>query len=1080
MYINIKSVFFRSLSALLALLSVIGLLASLSMLPVLADDGESSSESTDEKETGEISFSDRYEEYYINGKNYLGDKKEDGYEDVDFSTEEKRLAAMELYTSSGDFQLYVDKITGEVAVKDVSTGDVIFTNPYDVSSSTYYEGTKKELMSQVLIRYTDNGNEKTYYSFKDSALLGQISVKRLRGGVRVEYSIGQEESRTLLPRLIEKSRFEESILSVMEAALDGGKLNRKYSRFIGFYTLFDPNGIGQTDETRKTMYEKFEVTKDGMAVYALDEDIKLREVKLLESYIKECCPEYTYEQLDKDHSEVKYTATNKAPANFRLALEYYLNESGVEVRLPANGLRFDESSFQLTSISVLMYMGAGDNAYNGYNMIPDGSGSLIRYEDVSNGLTITGTIYGQDYAYQEIGNANQEIYRMPVFGSVTSNVLQTGKTLQEGKQSKRYANGYVAIITEGEALTQISSTHGGDVTHNYNSCYCTFTPRPKDSYNLAEAISIGSNTTYTVVSDRKYTGSYRIQYIMLTDPDNTENRTSGRTYYDTSYVGMAKAYRNYLISKGTLLQLTGEDVGDGIPLYIENFGAIETDETVLSFPVTVKKALTSFDDIKTMAEEMKASGIKNINFRLTGFTNGGMASTVPTKVKFEKAVGGNKGYTELLKYAAENGIGVYPDFDFVYMSETGAFDGFSYKRDAVKSIDNRYITKRSYDAILQTFTTTGKICISSSVFRSYFNKFQKSFDKVLGENKSGVSVGTLGSDLNTDFDEDDPYNREDSKKFTVEMLSQLKGKYGSIMIDGGNAYAVPYADVILNVSLDSSRFLNASESIPFFGMVYHGFVEFAGEPTNMAGDIKYEVLKIIENGATLYLMLSYDNVELLKEDPDLSQYYAISYEFWAKTFMTQRDENGNVTSVGLYDQLSEALNDVQTSLIDDHRFLTADRVLSDDELKDIERDATAAFNSKKAEFQSAIDANRAALNDFNAMLAKYGEGTEMYNKYCSVHGLAGNSASIIKAFEDVIVANEQKIAELKYGDYENDAKSKINTVVDDGSVVYVRYDNGHWFILNYNSFDIKVASPVDGEIISIAAMSYHDSQKANN
>lgn len=1085
-----KSIFLRSFSALLALLSVIGLLASLSMLPVLADDGESSG---DTKETTELSYSEKYLQYYVNGKDYYnGTDDENAVRDVDFTTEEKRLAAMELYTSSGDFELYLDRVTGEVAVKDRSTGDILFTNPYDVSSNKSYnsqaesedgkwtdysEEVKKELMSQVYISYTENGTKKEYYSFQASALLGQITIKRLNGGVRVEYSIGEEGSRVLVPMLIEKSRFEETILAVMASNAEGGTLNRKYQRMIGFYEKFDPNALTTTEEYKTLMYALYPITKEGVAVYAIDEDIKRREIKLIESYIKEFCPDYTYEQLDKDHEEVNYTATSLAPANFRMALEYYLTDNGVEVRFPANGLRFDESLFQLNSISVLMYMGAGDNSYNGYNMIPDGSGSLVRFEDVSNELTLTGELYGQDYAYQEIGNANQEIYRMPVFGSMTTNVKQTGKEIQAYK-NKQYSSGYVAVITEGEALTSISSTHGGDVTHGYNSCYCTFTPRPKDSYNLAEAISIGSNTTYTVVSDRKYTGSYRIRYIMLTDPDNAASRTPGRTYYETSYVGMAKAYRDYLISQGTLIQLTENDVSDGIPLYIESFGTVETDETVLSFPVTVKKALASFDNLKTMYEEMKASQITNVNFRLTGFTNGGMTSTVPTKVKFEKAVGGNKGFVSFLEYAAENDIGVYPDFDFVYMSDTAAFDGFRYKRDAVKSIDNRYITKRSYDAILQTFTTTGKICISSSVFRSYFSKFQKSFDKLLDEHKTGVSVGTLGSDLNTDFDEDDPYNREDSKSFTTEMLSQLKNSYGSIMIDGGNAYAIPYADVVLNVSLDSSRFLNASEAIPFFGMVYHGFVEFAGSPTNMAGDINYEVLKIIENGATLYLMLSYDNVELLKEDTVLSQYYAISYEFWKDTLLSKRDENGSITSLGLYDKLNAALSDVQTSLIEDHRFLVAERVLTADELASIKADADASYAERTAIYDKQIASINRAKNDFENVLAYYGEASQFYTDYCAAHGYTGMTVDLIREnFAAQIAYNEGQRNAIIYDDDYAAAAAKIDTVIDDGSVVYVKYDNGHWFILNYNSFEIEVT--VGEELVSVEAMSYYDS-KANN
>ena len=1097
---SMKNVFLRSLSALLAFITVFGMLAGLSMIPVFAAD-----ETTDDdgsKETVELTYDELLKSKYLNGVDY---DSEGNKIDVDFSTAEKRLAAMgEPYTESGDFALYVDGVTGEIAVKDKSTGDIIFTNPYDVSSATASEPVKMELMSQVYIRYTENGQDKEYYSFKDSALLGQIDVKRLRGGIRIEYSIGEEESRTLVPRLIEKERFETAILQVMAESMEDGVESKKYKRTVGFYVLFDPNKENQPQTILQKMYQDYPVTMDGMAVYAFDEKAARREIKLIESYIKEYCPEYTYEQLDADHAMTKYEATNLAPANFRMALEYYLNENGVEVRFPANGLRFDESNFQLTTISILQYMGAGSNVYNGYSMIPDGAGTLIRFEDnVETPINLTGKLYGQDYAYQEIGNANQEVYRMPVFGLVTSNETQAIHEVDPTKEYSEYSSGYLAIVTEGDALTNITSTRGGRI-HKYNSCYPSFYPRPKDSYNLAEAISIGSNTTYTVVSERKYTGSYRIQYIMLTDPENTENRTEGRTYYETSYVGMAKAYREYLENVGKITKLTADDVDENLPMYIESFGTTETDETFLSIPVTVKKALTSFENLQLMAKELRGdlltkeeicelmditaeeydemgmtpekyqqrtSKITNLNFRLTGFTNGGMLSTVPTKVKFEKAAGGNNGYKSFLQFAADNGIGVYPEFDFVYMSDTSLFDGFRYKRDAVKTIDNRYISKRSYDAVLQSFTVDGKICISASVFRDYFEKFQKSMDKILGDLTTGISVGTLGSDLNSDFDEDEPYNREDIRNYTEEMLAQINQNYGSVMIDAGNAYAIPYADVLLNVSLDSSRYLNASEAIPFFGMVYHGYVVFAGKPTNMAGDVDYELLKIIENGATIYMMLSYDNIELLKEDPVLSKYYAISYEIWKDSLLSQYDENGNLVSLGVYDKLNNALKDVQASLIDDHQFLGADRDLSEIELNAIKADADAkykaAYDEKDALYKNALR----KLDDYNHLIDLYGKGSKEFNEAVKIYGLVSEVA-----IRDDIAKFEAERDALDYDAFYAEEYNKINTIIDDGSVVFVKYDNGHWFVLNYNDFAVTVVSPVDGTTpIKVGAKSYFDS-----
>ncbi len=1063
-----KRIFTRSLSGFLALLTFIGLLASLSMLPVFAANDDNAT----------LSFSDKWNKYYT----------DPSYEEnPDFTSEEKRLEAMGNAAYSNDnFELYVDEITGEVALKDKNTGDILFTNPYDIAEYPITTATdpsnpnygkkviaqsyKQRLLSQVYIYYIENGVSKEYNSFKDAALLDQISIKRLNGGVRIEYSIGEEEARTLVPRMIKKSRFEELIFGQLEANLprdEKGEISKIYGRVEAWFKLKDPSDKSLSQSMIDQMYRDYPCTKD-FPIYIL-QDANPREVKLIESWIKQYCPKYTFEELDKDHSETGYEEKNIAPANFKMALEYYLTDNGVEVRFPANGLTFDESTYELTSIEILQYMGAGLTYYNGYTFVPDGSGSITRFEDTTQFVTQTGKVYGQDYSYQQISGQNQQAFRVPVFGVVTDDDLQKGVSASIlSSEKKERATGYVALVTEGDALTTITSVNGGKV-YCYGSAYCSFNPRPKDSYNLSDAISVGGNAKYTVVSDRKYTGSFRINYIMLTDDEFVNDAANadavaaasatGRKFYDTTYMGMAEAYRDYLETKGDITRIT--TAKDDIPLYVEVFGLTETEESVLSIPVTVKKALTSFEDLKLMADELATAEtpITNISFRLKGFTNGGMVQTVPTKVKFEKVVGGNSGFRDFLDYAVEKGIGVYPEFDFAYMEDTALFDGFSYKRDAVKTIDNRYITKRVYDAVLQSFSRTNKICISPGVYRDFFAKFNKSMTKVLDGRTTGLSVSTLGSDLNSDFDEDEPYNREDTKGFTAELLGQIKEAYGGkVMIDGGNAYTIPYASAVLNVPLDSSRFLTASQSIPFMGLVFHGYVDLAGEPTNMAGDIKYETLKIIENGATVYMMFSYENVELLKEDEVLSQYYAISYEYWKDTLLS------------LYSRLNNALKDVQTSIITDHQFVNCTRKLTDEELENITSDAQAEYDAYLATLNKELAHQEARLVDYNRIInnttytdAEKAEYLDKYNLVESDINLRIENAK--KSITSYTNKGVQSIIDRM--------SKEIDLVIDDGSVVYVEYENGHWFLLNYNNYVIEVTW--EGELIEVAPKDFYDS-----
>lgn len=999
---NKKSKYLRFLSGFLASLTIFGTVSGLGILPVYA------AEAAEEEEEEEVI--DYYTQVY--------------------NTPEEKLATMTEKVTAYGYSLYYEEYTGEVALKNDTTGEIMFSNPYDVATSNGSNPTKDQLLSQIIIKYTDNDQEKNYYSYVEAAQRKQIYVKNVKDGIRVEYTIGEEETRNLVPRLVEKTRFEEQILSNITDEQALKKIN-------AFYTLKDPDDPKLTTRGIAELKATFPITSK-MAVYVFDPYASQREINLIEAYIKQYCPQYTFAELDADHQMTEYSGSDTAPALFKMSLEYYLNEDGLQVRLPANGIRFDETTYQLTYIQVLPYMGCGNYNNEGYTFIPDGSGSIIRFEDFAgNPLTLSGKVYGQDYAYHELSAAHQEVMRLPVYGvvekidkgeftydSIVKSTDDKGKETEETvkvKANNDGTKGYLAIITEGDALANITTSHGGAL-HQYATVYPQFYPRPKDSYNLAESISVGSNATWTVVSKRKYTGSYRIQYIMLTDPEIAAEKNIS-DYYTTEWTGMAKAYRDYL-EKNQAINKISTTKAD-IPLYIESFGVIDTQEVILSIPVMVKTPLTTFDDLETMYDQLSEKGITNVVYKLTGYTNGGMWFTYPTKVKFERKAGGNGGYNDFMDYASSKGISVYPDFDFMYVQKTSLTDGVNFRKDAVKTIDNRYTQRREYDAVEQRYTRMGMLAISPSVLEKLYTKFVSSYSKFT---TNGISVSTLGSDLNSDFDKKDPYNRADAEEFVVNLLDEMKANYGSLMMDSGNAYALKYADHLLNVSLDSSRYYYSSQSVPFLGMVLHGYIPFAGTPTNMAGDINYEILKIIENGASPYFTLSYQNTAKLKDDFDLSKYYSINYDIWFEDLCDK------------YGILNDALKDVQTAEITDCEFLLGERVATADEIAADKAEADAEAQAK-AEAEAKAQAKAELANKLAQRKAE--EAGEDY----TAPAAAGNTTT---------AAADKTEEDTGY------VKTKYTVAL--GTIVKVTYANGISFILNFNSYDVTVDGTTVGAL----------------
>jgi len=307
------------------------------------------------------------------------------------------------------------------------------------------------------------------------------------------------------------------------------------------------------------------------------------------------------------------------------------------------------------------------------------------------------------------------------------------------------------------------------------------------------------------------------------------------------------------------------------------------------------------------------ANISNIKLKMTGWMNGGMRSTIPYKVDVEKVLGDDEGFIELVDYAKNNGVTLFPEFEFVNVTKDTMFDGFNPKHQSIKTVDNRSATYRKYSYLYQKFGTGqdygGRgIFLSSRVAQTYYDK---AFAEYSAFNVGGIAVSSLGELLSSDFYKEDPLNREDSKTYYTKLLAKIKEQNGNVLISGGNAYALPYATDIINVSLEDSRSIYSMTSVPFMGIVLHGNVNFSGSALNLAGDYTYTMLKTIENGAVPYFVLALENASELKTS-NFSSYYSVRYAIWLKDI------------VETYTELNAVLKDVKKSYIVGHEFIDAD------------------------------------------------------------------------------------------------------------------------------------------------------------
>ncbi|MBP3308390.1 MAG: hypothetical protein J6L90_03015 [Clostridia bacterium] len=910
------------------------------------------------------------------------------------------------------------------------------------------------------------------------------------------------------------------------------------------YALKNPRVYEETDRTDSNAYlgiikdfytpvgdEKLEIYDEDSELYHAPmyvyDGVSTSEMRVDSIMFQRYCPTYTFSMMLEHEKECGYVSKTEQKPVFRCALEYSLNADGtLSVRLPASSISFDETVYTLLSIVPIQFFGAGYLDNDGYIFFPDGSGTVVEFEEFKS-MQIKMpkvSIYGLDYCYSNL--ISTQAYRaqitMPVYGVVADTAANPLTKSLYGVDTVK--NGYFAILEEGASLAYLEFVGGGGA-YKYANAYSLFSPYPSDIFDLTETAgaSVGSQNSYTIVSDSRYNESYVTRITMLADEKIASTAYPEGGCYLSSYVGMAACYRDYLYGTGVLTAL--EQVSDDIPLYIEALGAMDITTKILSFPVTQTIPLTTFEDILRMYNEISdnastflkkaeeydklseeanedslketyaqtaenyralaatAEKITNINFRLSGFSNGGMYFTYPTKVRWEKACGGKREFKKLVEEAkkisqtAGTSFGVYPDFDFMYINNTEMFDGISIRGNVSRMVDNRYASKQVYNSVLQDYVTYYSLVVNSVSLDDIYTKFQKKYSKF---EASGISVSTMGSDLNSNFDEDEPVNRTDSEAYVVSVLNKMKNEAGlDIMVDKGNAYTLKYASHILDAAIDSSHYRYSSYPVPFVGMVLHGSKSYAGTPLNYSGTPMYDILRSVESGANPYYVLCAQNSAYLKDDHLLSEYYGVDYNTWYDSI------------IETYNLLNSYIGDLQDYKIVDHRLVIGERVIDAGEtaanyiaLKDeivelLDAQIAKAISDKFAALQaggaapgieiSFVFDTDALMNQLTSVLNKSREELDndtsfvaainaVYDKYRAEYPApASPNPDGVISFGTIEYTSKYNYITDSLGTDENyehtDYTSDIN------NIVLVTYSNGTdtvRFILNYNIYSVNV------------------------
>ncbi|MBB6673566.1 DUF5696 domain-containing protein [Cohnella nanjingensis] len=549
--------------------------------------------------------------------------------------------------------------------------------------------------------------------------------------------------------------------------------------------------------------------------------------RMLEAFAK---AGYTAEDLALDNEENGISSgAGLGKPNFAIPIEYRLDGGSLVVTVPAGQIK-ESKGYQIRSLELLNFFGAAGTNEQGYMLVPDGSGSLI---DLNNGKFKEEVYVQRVYGDDENLNSRRrgqvaESARLPVFG------LKSGDAA------------WLAVIEKGDGIASIQADVSGR-QNAYNHVYASFQLRGEDWLDIYKGNTVDS---VKLLTDSRYEGDLQVRYSFLSDGD-------------ANYSGMAKRYREKLVQDGVLKPLA---VGPNLPFYLDVLGAVDKRKSFLGIPYKGMVPMTTFEQAGQIADQLKSKGISNLQMRYVGWFNGGMNHKVPAHVKADADLGSKSDLKKLADRLQSMGGKLYPDVAFQHVLRDDR--NFKPASDAARFVTREQAMLSPIDRGFSAMNNLrGDFYLLSPAKLPYF--VDRFIDGYKRYGLDAVSLRDLGDLLHADYRVSRVVFRDTAKNVVTEQLDKLKAQYPNLLLTGGNAYALRYADQLVNVPMGSSGFNIADQTIPFYEMVLHGYKEYAGSPINLDDeqDTADHLLRSIEYGAAPHFMWTYESSSRLKFTP---------------------------------------------------------------------------------------------------------------------------------------------------------------------------------------------------------------------
>ncbi len=530
---------------------------------------------------------------------------------------------------------------------------------------------------------------------------------------------------------------------------------------------------------------------------------------------------YTREDYVKDNELTGFDSPAQECV-FKVSYDLRLEDGDLVLTIPVSELGF-YNDYPMLSVLPMTFFTSGFNTA-GEVLVPAGSGSLMKFGKSNTPATYEARFYGED------ASDEGEVLPVQMLSNSENTLSQPVYFFTEGK------NTVMTVVESGAEAAKLN------IIRDTSSVY---------AYTSFDIVQSGNS----YLTDKKKT------LICGSDSIGEDIVIRYRFLYENGYVNNAVAYRDYLESKEMLVN---NGLNENPLLLLETVGAVEKNNGELL-------KLTAMNESGNMLKELSGDGVLRASLKLLGYNSNGLYKQVPGEYKFNKAVGDQNEFDTLCKQAEALGGKTYLQLNHAYYYNRTSFDGFSVKKNTAKTIDKGWAIKGTLDRVEGAFSEDNNETwvLSPKAYKSFVSGYLNGGFKAIG-------IGSLASDLNSDYNTKSYFDRTSSKKAVVEALKQYKKFDAYISAKNANTYALPYVDLIEDLPLVGSSSTIFTQSVPFNQIVLHGSVEYTTPAVNLSATPEIAVLNAIEMGSGIQFALN-NNVDSELFKTNNNDLFATSY-----------------------------------------------------------------------------------------------------------------------------------------------------------------------------------------------------------